>query len=91
VVVDPPDVNATVARDLGLTYPILADPTRIMIDAYRLRHPGGHDGHDIARSASVLIDAGGTVRWSVVTDNFRLRPAPATVLAAVDALGRSAR
>ena len=91
MVVDPPNVNAELARHLGLTYPILADPTLTVVDTYRLRHPDGHDGHDIARSASVLIDAEGIVRWSVVTDNFRLRPAPATVLAAVDALGNAAR
>ena len=90
VVVDPPDVNATLARQVGLTYPILADPTLAAIDAYGLRHPGGGpDGHDIAHSASVLIDADGIVRWTSVTDNVRRRSTPATVLAAVDALPRS--
>lgn len=86
MVVDPPEINATLTRDLGLTYPILADPTLAMIDAHGLRHPGGHDGHDIARSASVLIDGEGILRWSAVGDNFRVRPRPATILAAVNAL-----
>ena len=85
--VDPPEANATFARDAALAYPILADPTLRMIDAYGLRHPhGGPDGQDIAHSASVLIDADGIVRWTSVTDNVRRRPTPATVLAAVDAL-----
>ena len=88
VVVDPPATNATLARDVGLTYPILADPELHAIEAYGLRHKGaGPDGHDIAYSASVLIDADGVVRWRLVTDNFRRRPLPATVLAAVDGLG----
>ena len=86
MVVDSAEINATVTRDLGLTYPILADPALATIDAYGLRHPGGHDGNDIARSASVLIDGEGVVRWSAVGDNFRLRPRPATILAVVDAL-----
>lgn len=87
VVVDPPETNATLTRQAGLTYPILADPTLAAIDAYGLRQPrAGPDGHDIAHSASVLIDADGIVRWTSVTDNVRRRPTPATVLAAVDAL-----
>jgi peroxiredoxin len=87
VVVDPPQANATLASQIGLTYPVLADPELTAIDAYGLRHPGaGPDGRDIAHSASVLIDADGIVRWTSVTDNFRRRPTPATLLAAVDAL-----
>jgi len=92
VVVDPPEANATLARKVGLTYPVLADPALTAIDAYGLRHPGGGpDGQDIAHSASVLIDAGGIVRWTSVTDNFRRRPTPAAVLAAVDALSTTGR
>jgi peroxiredoxin len=92
VVVDPPETNAALARDVGLTYPLLADPTLRAIDAYGLRHPGaGPGGRDIAHSASVLIDADGIVRWTSVTDNFRRRPTPATVLAAVDALSGPGR
>ena len=86
---DPPETNATLARQIGVTYPLLADPALTAIDAYGLRHPGaGPDGRDIAHSASVLIDADGIVRWTSVTDNIRRRPTPSTVLAAVAALSR---
>ena len=89
VVVDPVDTNATFARQLGVAFPILSDPDLAVIDAYGLRHPGaGPDGHDVAHSASVLIDAAGVVRWRSITDNVRVRPLPETVLAAVDALPR---
>jgi peroxiredoxin len=89
MVVDPPATNATFAHQAGVGFPILADPDLVAIDAYGLRHRGaGPDGADIAHSASVLIDADGVVRWRFVTDNFRVRPLPATVLAAVDALPR---
>lgn len=87
VVADPVETNAALARTAGIGFPILADPDLHAIDAYRLRHPGaGPDGHDIAHSASVLIDRDGVVRWTFVTRNFRVRPLPTDVLAAIDAL-----
>jgi len=89
VVVDPVEANARLARDAGLDYPILSDPDLHVIDAYGLRHVGGrHEGNDIAHSASVLVDGQGIVRWTFVTKNFRVRPAPDDVLAAIDALPR---
>jgi peroxiredoxin len=87
VVVDDPATNADLARTADLHYPILADPDLHAIDAYGLRHAGaGPDGRDVAHSASVLIDGAGIVRWKSVTENFRVRPTPAGVLAAIDAL-----
>jgi len=87
VVVDPVETNADLARDAGIEYPILSDPDLRMIDAYGLRHAGaGPDGHDVAHSASVLVDRDGVVRWTCVTGNVRWRPTPDVVLAAIDAL-----
>jgi peroxiredoxin len=87
VVVDSPGTNATLASQAELGYPILSDPDLHVIDAYGLRHAGaGPDGHDIAHSATVLVDPAGIVRWSFVTTNVRFRPTPADVLAAIDAL-----
>ena len=86
VVVDSVETNAQLRRDAGLEYPILSDPDFRLIDAYGLRHRDAHDGHDIALSASVLIDGAGVVRWTFVTSNLRVRPTPDMVLAAVDAL-----
>ena len=87
VVVDPPETNATLARDAELGYPILSDPELRAIDAYGLRDAGtGPEGRDISHSATVLIDGEGIVRWTSVTRNFRVRPTPADVLAAIDGL-----
>jgi peroxiredoxin len=85
VVVDPVATNAELARTAGLEFPILSDPELRVIDAYGLRHVAAHDGRDIALSATVLIDADGVVRWTTVTRNVRVRPAPEEVLAAIDA------
>ena len=87
VAVDPVETSAELTRTAGLDYPILSDPDLKTIDAYGLRHRGGGpDGHDIAHSASVLVDRDGIVRWTFVTRNVRVRPLPSDVLAAVDAL-----
>jgi len=82
VVVDSTEQNAQVARDLGLDYRVLSDPQMSAIDAYGLRSDA--DGQPVARPASMLIDANGVVRWRDVTDNFRLRPPPETILAALE-------
>lgn len=87
VVVDPPATNAELALQAGLAYPILSDPALATIDAYGLRHEhAGPDGADIARPASILIDADGVVRWTFITTNVRVRPTPDDVIAAVDAV-----
>jgi peroxiredoxin len=86
IVVDPVATNAQLARDAHLEFTILSDPDLHTIDAYGLRHHGGHEGRDIALSASVLIDANGIVRWTHVAHNFRVRPLPGEILAAVDTL-----
>ena len=86
VVVDPVATNAELARAAGLEFPILSDPDLRTTDAYGLRHREAHDGHDIARSASILIDASGTVRWTHVATNVRMRPSPAVILAAIDSI-----
>lgn len=87
--VDPVATNAELTRDAGLGFPILSDPELATIDAYGLRHVAGRQGRDIALSASVLIDADGVVRWTHVTPNFRVRPLPNDILAAIDTLPNS--
>jgi peroxiredoxin len=83
LVVDTPEQNTQVVRDLGLGYRIVSDPRLVAIDAYGLRHE--QNGQPpIAHPASFLIDARGTIRWRDVTDNYRLRPRPDTILAAID-------
>lgn len=83
VAVDPVETNAEVVKNLELDYRVLADPQLRAIDAYGLRHPGGGDGHDIARPASFLIDEAGIVRWRNLTSNYRMRPRAEEILAQI--------
>ena len=86
LVVDSVEQNAQVVRDLGLGYRILSDPQLTAIDAYGLRHEQAAGQPAIAHPASFLIDANGVIRWRNITDNYRLRPQPEAILAAIDRL-----
>jgi peroxiredoxin len=88
VVVDPVERNAQVVESLGLDYRIAADPTLAAIDAYGLRHDAPGMEQPIARPATFVIDADGIVRWRDLTENYRRRPRPEAILAALDALPR---
>lgn len=46
-------------------------------------------GKDIARPAEFLIDPSGTVRWVDLTEDYRVRAKPETVLQAFDKLAGS--
>jgi len=87
VVVDPVDQNAEVVKQLGLSYRILSDVDRHVIDAYDLRHDTGGAAGVIARSATFVIDKNGVVSWRDLTDNYRLRPPAEVVVAEVGKLG----
>ena len=86
VVVDPVEQNAKLVQQLSLSFPILADTERRVIDTYDLRHDDGGPDGSVARPATFVIDRDGIVRWRNLTDNYRLRPSPDDVLAAVVAL-----
>jgi peroxiredoxin len=70
---------------MGWTYTFLADPEARVIRRYDLLDPV-EEGKGIARPAEFLIDPTGTVRWVDLTDDFRVRTRPETVLATFDRL-----
>jgi peroxiredoxin len=86
VVVDPVEQNAKVVEQLGLSFPILADTQRRVVDAYDLRHDAGPPG-GMARPATFVIDRAGIVRWRNLAESYRVRPSAAAVVAAVAAIG----
>ncbi len=85
VSVDSVEENAAVVRDVGLDYHVLSDPQLAAIDTYGLRYDRQGEP-SIARPATFVIDGNGVIRWRDVTENYRLRPKPDAVLAAIDAL-----
>jgi len=79
---DSVEKNAELVDRLQLDYAILSDPELIAIDRFDLRHKGGNpmEGKDIARPAVFILDRDGVVRWCSLTDNWRVRVRPETIL-----------
>ena len=85
--VDPVEANRKVVEKLKLEFPILSDPDWVAIDAYHVRHEGASmEGNDIARPAVFILDRRGVVQWRDVTDNWRVRVRPETVLEQLSAI-----
>jgi len=82
--VDPVAVTRAHSAKHGWTYTFLADPEARVVRRYDLQHDVG--GKIIPRPAELLIDPTGTVRWRDLTDDFRVRTRPETVIAAFDQL-----
>lgn len=83
VCVDPVDENAKVIEKLKLDYSILSDVDLTVTKAYGLLHNDAMtaDGtSDVARPAVFLLDRGGVIRWRQLTDNWRVRVRPETIL-----------
>ena len=85
--VDSADRNQRLALEQQIDFPLLADPQLSAIDAYHLRHPNGNPtGTDIARPAIFILDRQGVIQWQWLTDNWRVRARPETILKQLAAL-----
>ena len=81
--VDAPQVSENLRRKDGYTFTFLSDPNTEAIRRYDLLHKGaGENGNDVARPAEFLIDRSGTVRWTNLTEDLRIRARPEQMLAA---------
>ncbi len=83
ICVDSVEVNASVVENLELGFPILSDPKLQSIKAFGLLHEeaGTPSGiADLARPAVFILDRNGVVKWRHLTDNWRVRVRPETVL-----------
>ena len=67
-------------KKVGLEYPILSDPDLKVINAFGVLHEGGMMGKDIARPAIFVLDEQGRVIWKDITDNYRVRVRPSTII-----------
>ena len=85
--VDSTEESRDLGKQAGYTFTILSDPNTEAIRRYDLVHSGaGINGHDIARPAEFLLDAGGTVRWINLTENYWVRARPEQILEAAKLL-----
>ncbi len=79
-------LRAFKSEKLGFDVTLLSDPKCQVIAQYGLVHPKGHEGGDIARPATFIIDKEGKIRWMRVAPNFMVRPAPEEVIGALEKL-----
>ena len=73
----------------GGTFPLLADPDLAVTDAYNLRQNKAISAHGISSlpiPTTLLVDAGGTVRWMDQAEHYAVREMPERVLEAVRSL-----
>ncbi len=77
---DPPEDSLKIVKKLDLSFPILSDPDLKVIDQFGLRHEGGMMGSDIARPAVYLLNGEGKIVWQELTDNWRVRVRPSTII-----------
>ncbi len=60
------EAQARMARDLGLSFPLLSDPSMEVIKAYRMRG----EGMDMADLGYVIIDKQGRIRTRQIDRRF---------------------
>jgi peroxiredoxin len=82
VSVDAVEQNRQVAERLELGFSVLSDASREACRAFGVLHEGGAGESDIARPATFVVHRGEIV-WRDLTENWRMRPRPDDVLAAV--------
>lgn len=86
---DSPAILSDFAAREEIGYQMLSDEGSAMIDAFDLRDPQyGEDSfaNGVPRPAIFVIDTSGTVRAKMVETDYRVRPEPADIVAAVDGL-----
>lgn len=71
---------------LGVRITFLSDGDAALLDALGIRHRDAPGRGDIAYPTSILVDEGGTVRWTFSSDTYRERARPEDVFAAIQAL-----
>ena len=81
--VDPVAKSQELAKDRGLTFPLLSDPDMTVIREYGV----ADEGNGIAWPAEFLIDKGGRIRWRATARSVTVRPTSADVLRAFDTDG----
>jgi peroxiredoxin len=75
--VDAPEKSREMAEKLKLTFTVLSDPEHKVIDKYGILDPGGK----ISIASVFVVDKNGIVRWSYITDDYKVRPLDETILA----------
>ncbi len=78
---DTVEENRRLVKKQKFDFKLLSDTDLSVIDSFGLRHEkGGYKGNDIARPAVYIADKEGNITWRHLTDNWRVRVRPETIL-----------
>ena len=62
---------------------LLHDVDLHVTDRYGVRNAEGYGGRDVPHPTTLVVDREGVVRWKVIETDYRLRPEPDDIVAAV--------
>ena len=85
---DSPEKLADFTARQSINYTLLSDKDSKMIDAFGLRdpnYPAGNFAYGVPKATVLVIGADGTVKKKLTTEDYKVRPNNAAILAAVDA------
>lgn len=80
VSVDSVEDSANFNQQWRFPFPLLSDPDLRVIDAYGARHPHGHEGKDIAKPSTIIIDPNRTIRFKYIGKDPTDRPTDNEIL-----------
>ena len=66
-----------------LDYILLSDPDHAVIDRYGLFNENEARGRPVPHPTTLVIDRSGVVRWRFTEVDYRVRPEPADIVAAL--------
>ncbi|HJT22984.1 MAG TPA: peroxiredoxin family protein [bacterium] len=80
VSVDSIEDSANFNQQWRFPFPLLSDPDLKVIDAYGARLPNGHEGKDIAKPTTLIIDPNKTIRFKYIGKDPTDRPTDNEIL-----------
>ena len=80
VSVDPVQDSADFNQQWRFPFPLLSDPELKVIDAYGARLPNGHEGKDIAKPTTLIIDPNKMIRFKYIGKDPTDRPTDNEIL-----------
>jgi len=80
---EPPATSETLARELSLSFPVLADTDGRVIDAYGVRNRFASARSLLPHPAVFLIDAQRRIRFREVNRNYKIRTSIRTIFHAI--------
>ncbi|MCS7033554.1 MAG: peroxiredoxin family protein [Phycisphaerae bacterium] len=83
---EPPPTSAELARQLGLSFPILCDVNGVVINLFGVRNKFTAARTLMPHPAVFLIDQARMVRFGSIDRNFRKRTTIRTILQAIESL-----